>query len=125
MRKLLTILLFVCLLSVPAMALAENGDQLTGSDLLFNGDFSVYTESAPLPSGWELNAYQNDADSVSASVMQDDDGESYIALNNLTANDARVVQSVSVQPNTVYCLSAEIQTNDVQYGTGANLSIDN
>ena len=80
MRKLLTILLFVCLLSVPAMALADNGDQLTGSDLLYNGDFSVYTESAPLPSGWELNAYQNNADSVSASVMQDDDGEDHKAV---------------------------------------------
>ena len=124
-RKLLTILLFVCLLSVPALSLADNGDQLTGSDLLYNGDFSLYVESAPLPSGWELNAYQNDMDSVTAGVVQDDDGTSYISLTNLVANDARVVQAVSVQPNTVYCLSAEIRTSDVQYGTGANLSIDN
>ena len=125
MRKLLTILLFVCLLSVPALSLADNGDQLTGSDLLYNGDFSLYSESAPLPSGWELNAYQNDTDSVTSGVVQDDDGTRYISLTNLVANDARVVQAVSVQPNTVYCLSAEIRTSDVQYGTGANLSIDN
>ncbi|MEA4869610.1 MAG: glycosyltransferase family 39 protein [Christensenella sp.] len=125
MRKLLTILLFVCLLSVPALALADNGDQLSGADLLYNGDFSVYAESASLPSGWELNAYQNDSNSVSAGVTQDDGGERSITLSNLVANDARVVQAVSVKPDTVYCLSAEIQTNDVQYGTGANLSIDN
>ena len=52
MRKLLTILLFVCLLCVPALALAENADQTTGDELLYNGDFSIQTESAPLPAGW-------------------------------------------------------------------------
>ena len=124
MRKLLTILLFVCLLSVPALALAENADQITGDELLYNGDFSLHTESAPLPAGWELSAYQNDTNSVSATVLTEDDA-TQIVLTNKVANDARVVQEVAVSPNTIYRLSAEIRTSDVQYGTGANLSIDN
>ncbi|MDD4312078.1 MAG: glycosyltransferase family 39 protein, partial [Eubacteriales bacterium] len=124
MRKLLTILLFVCLLSVPALALAENADQITGDELLYNGDFSLQAESAPLPAGWELSAYQNDAAGVSASVASED-GTDQIVLTNNVANDSRVTQEVDVFPNTIYRLSAEIRTSDVQYGTGANLSIDN
>ncbi|MEA4913024.1 MAG: glycosyltransferase family 39 protein [Christensenella sp.] len=124
MRKLLTILLFVCLLSVPALALAENADQITGDELLYNGDFSLQAESAPLPAGWELSAYQNDAEGVSASIASED-GTAQIVLTNHIANDSRVTQEVDVLPNTIYRLSAEIRTSDVQYGTGANLSIDN
>ena len=124
MRKLLTILLLLCLLSVPALALADDADQLSGSELLYNGDFAIHAESAPLPAGWELNAYQNDASSVSASVAAED-GRNQIVLTNLAANDARVSQEVTVLPNTVYRLSAQIRTSDVEYGTGANLSIDN
>ena len=86
MRKLLTILLFVCLLSVPALALAENADQITGDELLYNGDFSLHAESAPLPAGWELSAYQNDADGVSASVASEDD-MTQIVLTNKVANE--------------------------------------
>jgi Gpi18-like mannosyltransferase len=123
-RKLLTVLLLLCLLSVPALALADNGDQLTGEELLYNGDFSIHVESASLPAGWDLRAYQNDADSVSASVATED-GIAQIVLTNKVANDARVAQDVTVQPNTVYRLSAQIRTSDVEYGTGANLSIDN
>ena len=124
MRKLLTILLFVCLLCVPALALAENADQITGDELLYNGDFSLQAESAPLPAGWELSAYQNDAEGVSASIANED-GIEQIVLTNHVANDSRVTQNVDVLPNTIYRLSAEIRTSDVQYGTGANLSIDN
>jgi len=123
-RKLLTILLLFCLLSVPALAFADGGDQLTGEELLYNGDFSVYAETADLPAGWELNAYQKDADSVEAFAATQE-GIPQIVLTNLVANDARVVQQVTVQPNTVYRLSAEIRTSDVEYGTGATLSIDN
>jgi len=123
-RKLLTILLFVCLLSVPALSLAENADQITGDELLFNGDFTIQAETAALPAGWELNAYQNDADSVEAKAVLED-GIPQIVLTNLVANDSRVVQEVNVLPNTIYRLSAEIRTSDVEHGTGANLSIDN
>ncbi|NLI55202.1 MAG: phospholipid carrier-dependent glycosyltransferase [Clostridiales bacterium] len=125
MRKLLTILLLLCLLCVPALALADGADELTGDELIYNGDFSAYVESAALPSGWELSAYQNDADGVSAALSEDEDGTRIVSLTNLVANDSRLIQPVSVLPDTVYRLSADIRTSDVEYGTGANLSIDN
>lgn len=125
MRKLLTILMLISLLLVPAAALAEGEDTLVGDELLYNGDFSVYSESAQLPAGWELSAYYNDSSSVLAATQTDDTGDLVISIENLTANDARVSQVVSVQPNTIYKFTAEIRTTGVQYGTGASLSIDN
>ncbi|MEA4938220.1 MAG: glycosyltransferase family 39 protein [Christensenella sp.] len=125
MRKLLAILLFLCLILVPAMALADGGDVVSGTELLYNGDFGVHTESASLPAGWELSAYASDSSSVTAYLSEDEYGVATVALHNLIANDARVCQTVSVSPNTVYRLRADIRTTDVEYGTGASLSIDN
>ena len=125
MRRLLAILLFLCLLCISSLALAENGDRLTGDELLYNGDFSVYAESASLPAGWELRAYQNNAESVFAYLDTLEDDSRSIVLTNLVPNDARVVQEVELLPNTVYRLFAEIRTSDVDHGTGATLSIDN
>lgn len=124
-RKLLAILLLLCLILVPVSALAEDGDVVSGEELLYNGDFAVHSESASLPAGWELSAYQSDESSVGAAVSEDENGDVAIALTNLVANDARVCQSVSVLPDTIYRFSAQIQTSEVQGGTGANLSIDN
>ncbi|MEN6418538.1 MAG: glycosyltransferase family 39 protein [Clostridiaceae bacterium] len=125
MRKLLTILLLLLLLIFPVAALAEGEDTLVGDELLYNGDFSVYSDSAQLPAGWELSAYYSDSSSVLAATQTDDTGDLAISIENLTANDARVGQIVTVKPNTTYKLSAKICTTDVQYGTGASLSIDN
>lgn len=125
MRKLLATLLLLCLLLVPAAALADGEDTLSGGELLYNGDFTAYSESATLPAGWELSAYQSDAESVSASVLNDDDGQLVVSIENLVPNDSRVCQTVTVSPDTVYRLRADIRTTGVEYGTGANLSIDN
>jgi Gpi18-like mannosyltransferase len=123
-RKLLAILLLISILAVPAAALAE-GDATEGDDLLYNGDFSVYADSADLPAGWELSAYYSDAESVLATFETGDDGVTAVVLTNLVANDSRACQTVAVEANTCYRLSAEIRTTAVEYGTGANLSIDN
>ena len=125
MRKLLATLLLLCLLLVPAAALADGEDTLSGEELLYNGDFAEYSESAALPAGWELSAYQSDAESVSAYVLNDDDGQLVITIENLVPNDSRVCQTVAVSPDTVYRLRADVRTTDVENGTGANLSIDN
>ena len=125
MRKLLAILLFLCLLLVPVAALAEGGDVVSGTELLYNGDFGIHTESATLPAGWELSAYASDSSSVAAYMSEDESGAAVVVLHNLVANDARVCQTVSVAPDATYRLSAEIRTSDVDYGTGASLSIDN
>ncbi len=124
MRKLLAILLFISLLAVPAAALADR-DTTEGDDLIYNGDFSVFAESADLPAGWELSAYYSDAESVLATFETGDDGVTAVVLTNLVANDSRACQTAAVEANTCYRLSAEIRVTSVEYGTGANLSIDN
>jgi len=126
MRRLLAFLLFICVLAAPVAALADGGeDTLAGEELLYNGDFSVYSESADLPAGWELTAYYSDAESVLSETLRPDDGQNAVSITNLTGNDARVCQTVAVKPDTCYRLTAEIRTTDVEYGTGASLSIDN
>lgn len=125
MRKLLAILLFLCLALIPAAALADEGDTVSGGELIYNGDFGVHSDSAALPAGWELSAYLSDSASVTAYASEDENGDVTVALHNPVANDARICQRVAVSPDTVYRLSAEIRTSDVTYGTGASLSIDN
>ena len=54
MRKLITILLILCLL--PAAALAQD-DHLAGEQLLYNPDFSETADVLDLPVGWTAQAY--------------------------------------------------------------------
>lgn len=125
MRKLLAILLLILLVLLPSATLADEADTVSGEELLYNGDFGVYSESAALPAGWELSAYMNESASVTAYVSEDENGDVTVALHNPVANDSRICQRVEVLPDTVYRFRAEIRTSDVNYGTGASLSIDN
>jgi len=117
LRKLLTIVSLLLCLFLPVSAFAAEGDEL-----LYNADFSNYSEGAALPAGWELQAYQ--ADAASAAVVEEN-GIAAVRIENISENDARVVQRVSVQPDTVYRLSGKIRTEDVVGELGASLSIDN
>ncbi|MEZ4509791.1 MAG: hypothetical protein R2881_09305 [Eubacteriales bacterium] len=77
-----------------------------------------------LPSGWGLNAYLNDA-AAWMRIFPQTTTARWCCSSTTLPPTTRVTQEVYVQPNTVYRLSADIRTNNVQYGTGANLSIDN
>ena len=118
MRKGIAILVVLALATLPAAALAQ-----ADGELLYNGDFSQYQESAELPSGWEFEAY--DAANAEAYVQHDAEYGTCVVLHNSAANDARVYQNVPVEPDTVYEMSALVRTADVSGGTGASLSIDN
>lgn len=121
MRKPYRFLLIVLCLLLPGMALAE-GDTLTGDNLLYNADFSVTAQAASLPSGWELEAYDT-AETEAVTVLEQ--SGNYISINNTAANDARVCQTVAVEPSTGYRLSGRVRTIDAAEGNGATLSIDN
>ena len=118
MRKRIAILTLLALMLLPGAAGAESG-----GELLYNGDFAQYMESADLPSGWEFEAYS--AAEADAYVDRDDEYGVFVVLYQETANDSRVYQSVEVEPDTVYQLSAYVRTWGVSGGTGASLSIDN
>lgn len=124
MRKFLAAALIVCLCLFP-MAVQADGDHVSGDNLIFNPDFSESSEILPLPAGWMLDAYQNDAASVQTSLEALENGAVSLRLTNLAANDSRVYQQVDVAGGAVYRLTALLKTESVSGGQGATLSIDN
>ena len=124
MRKFLAVALIACLCLFPAAAQADD-DHVSGDNLIFNPDFSESSEILPLPVGWALDAYRNDASSVQTSLEVQEDGSVALRLANPVSNDSRVYQQVDVESGTVYRLTALVKTESVSGGQGATLSIDN
>lgn len=118
MRKLITILLILCLL--PAAALAQD-DHLAGEQLLYNPDFSETADVLELPVGWTAQAYAEGG----AALLEQTEAGAAIRVESAAGNDVRAYQDVAVAPDTVYRLRAMVRTEDVQGGQGASLSIDN
>ena len=71
-----------------------------------------------IPENWDVNSYNRSGYSVSV-----EDGQ--LVLSSTEENDLRLCQTVTLQPNAVYVLSAEVRTEDVSGGCGAVLSVDN
>jgi len=97
-------------------------------NLLANGNFEegVYCPTE-LPSGWISDAWQ-----PSAIFIWDDtessSGEKSVKIDAPDPNDARWLQTVEVDPNTLYFLSGWIKTKDVGHSlesvdAGANLCL--
>lgn len=119
MRRFLYFLAAILILLIPSAAAL--GDE----DLIYNGDFGVSTQDASLPAGWDLSAYIASGDYLDYGFSVDPDVGKYIYIENLQSNDARIVQTVSVQPDTVYLISALVRTEDVRGDLGATISVDN
>lgn len=116
------VLCMICVVAVflcfPFRTEAEEWD-----GLVYNGDFSEYSESADMPAGWQLVSY--DATLSEAWVTTDASGQNGICLCSYGTNDVRACQDISVTPDTTYHICAEICTDGVESGQGANLSVDN
>ncbi|MGN1068240.1 MAG: glycosyltransferase 87 family protein, partial [Christensenellales bacterium] len=80
--------------------------------------------SETLPAGWELVTYIEDDDAAAVELC-DADGTAYVKITNFVSNDTRLVQSVAVQPETVYRIRANVCTESVRGELGATVSIDN
>lgn len=119
-RTLITIAVFIAVLCAFSFSFAENADD----SIIFNGDFSISSDSAQLPSGWDFVAYYASSDAVHYSLTNEE-GENELLLENIVSNDARFVQSVSVEPDTVYLLQCDLRTEDIEGILGASLSVDN
>ena len=85
-------------------------------NLLENGDFSLLDDQG-LPQGWYTDDYIKTPGYTDYMVS---DGIAMIV--NHERNDARFAQSVSVEPDSLYCFSGEIRA-EAQGGLGANLSV--
>jgi hypothetical protein len=98
------------------------------AQLLVNGGFEEGVFSADgLPTGWATDAWD-----PSAIFIWDDteahEGTKSVKIVQETVNDARWIQSIGVLPNTDYCFSGWIKTEDVGHteqvnDAGANLSV--
>ena len=116
---LLMIILILCmatgLYSISALADQDN--------LLANADF-METDAEGLPAGWFTDSYIQDPGYSVFSLHQEDNAVPYLEIKNIGLNDARLAQVIDVDPETLYCFSAEILADGIEEGHGANLSIE-
>ena len=117
------IILLVCLALLSESANATVGT-LPVSNVLLNGDFE---NGDYLPTNWFPDSWASGAAFVWDNT-QPHQGSKSVRISLATPNDARWIQSVTVQPNTEYRLSGWIKTENVAHSSGpvdagANLSV--
>ncbi len=113
---LFTVLL--ALLSLIGAACAED-------ELISNGGFETLSEGEP--DGWYTKAYRNQAGYSRISVTDEKaHGGVYSAMvENASLNDARFIYTASVEPNSMYRLSAYVLVESMEEdGNGANIAIE-
>ncbi len=96
---------------VLALTLPGKKSEIQTGNLLTNGDFSADMD------GWYTDAYITMPGYTDYSVA-----DGVATITNHALNDARFVQEVAVQPDSLYCLRGYIRA-DASDGLGANLSI--
>ena len=96
---------------VLALTLPGKKSEIQAGNLLMNGDFSADMED------WYTDAYITMPGYTDYSVT-----DGVATITNHALNDARFVQEVAVQPDSLYCLRGYIRA-DASDGLGANLSI--
>ncbi|MDY5730648.1 MAG: phospholipid carrier-dependent glycosyltransferase [Eubacteriales bacterium] len=99
------------------------GQAFAAENLIQNADFELVENG--LPQGFITDAYNHQANvSVFKSSDKAHSGTHSIYIKNSGKNDARFVQTVTVEPNSYYKLSGYILAGEIQDGKGANLSIE-
>ena len=118
MRKFFSALLILALL-LCAAGFAEDGQ-----NLLANSGFE--SSSDGLPDGWSRDMWYTDVGVSTLDVDPNGVSGACARVYNASDNDARFSQTVTVEPDTVYRLSAYIRAEGCDADTaGANLSIGN
>ena len=93
-------------------------------NLIKNGDFSEM--EGDLPAEWRKEMWYTDQGISLLTVDADGYEGNSLSVVNVDPNDARYVQTVAVEPNTIYCLSGMVWAEDCEPGGyGATLSIGN
>ncbi len=98
------------------LCLPDGDKPVQTGNLLENSDFSMRDSDGDV-AGWYTDAYIHTAGYTDYTV---EDGIATIV--NHALNDARFAQDVSVEPDSLYCLSGWIRA-DADSGRGANLSV--
>ncbi|RKP58171.1 phospholipid carrier-dependent glycosyltransferase [Cohnella endophytica] len=116
----LFLLLLIALLFPAASAFAENGE----TNLVINGSFEEV--NADEPTNWSKDAYLAGDENSLMKVVEGDahSGSRFATIESFQPNDAKWVQTVSVQPDSLYKLSCWVRVVQAGEGaTGANISV--
>ena len=93
-------------------------------NLVQNGGFEDINDG--LPDKWSTDIYGSDTAGVRFYVENKGayNGSNYVTIENIRLNDAKLIQSVEVKPNTVYKLSCRIKAEGIgQNALGANITV--
>ena len=103
------------------MTHAKPAQMATQENLIENGDFSAVTDG--MPDGWDVGMWVTSAGASFLEAVTLPDGTTAALVQNAAENDARFEQTVAVEENTTYKLSARVMAEACGEGkTGANLS---
>ena len=93
-----------------------------GPNLLSNGDFAH--GSGKSPDNWRTGGWNESPSVTSYDWLHAPGSEPELAVDNLQANDARWLQTLTLQPGWYY-VGAEVRTEEVPNGAaGASVSLD-
>ena len=105
------------LFTLPALAEA-------GENLVVNGDFSDI-DSLGMPRGWNRDMWITDEGVSNLYVSEDGYEGNCIVVANADPNDARFVQTIDVEPDSVYRFSCMVKADGCgTEGYGATLSFE-
>ncbi len=128
-RRYLTLFLAALLLICSEAVLLSGLDACAEADdenLLMNAAFEMLDENG-IPEDWYKDAYVQEPGYTSFQIDPEEeqlDGLHILRIHNIALNDARLAQTVPVEPESLYCFSALVKAVDIQEGHGANLSIE-
>ncbi|MBR3297578.1 MAG: glycosyltransferase family 39 protein [Clostridia bacterium] len=88
-----------------------------------NGDFESISSNR-MPEGWTYASYLNDTSISTCVTVADAVRGNVVKLMNTEEDDAHLVQTVAVQPNTIYRFYCFVKTEDVSGGAGANIGLE-
>ena len=108
--------------ALAALLMLATGLAFAEENLIVNGDFSQLDGALPL--GWRKELWLTDAGISLLEVIDDGWEGRGISVQNVDPNDARFVQTVDVEPDSVYRLSGRVWAEDCDEASyGATLSI--
>ena len=118
MKRLFSLFLILMALTACLPAYAQAADE----NLVYNGDFSLL-DSSGMPRGWQKEMWHTDA-GVSHLYLSEEGYEgNCIAVVNADANDARFVQTIDVERDSIYRFSCMVKAEDCgAEGYGATIS---
>ncbi|MBR5948787.1 MAG: glycosyltransferase family 39 protein [Clostridia bacterium] len=117
-RRVLSAVMILMLLASTVFLMGSSG----GAEVK-NGDFES-VGSNRMPEGWSYASYLNDTSISTCVTVADSMRGNVVKLMNTEEDDAHLVQTVAVKPNTIYRFYCFIKTEDVSGGAGANIGLE-